>query len=144
VPSLLFQLPALCGHIDFLSVGTNDLLQFLLASDRGNPRVSERYDALSPGILRALDEIVREAGRHRVPVGVCGEMAGQPLDAMALVGLGFRSLSMNPAGIGPVRAMVRSLDLAPLRELLRRKMEIPEHSLRPILRAFARDRGVQI
>jgi len=120
------------------------LLQFLLASDRGNPRVSERYDALSPGVLRALGEIAREAERHRVPVGVCGELAGEPLGAMALVGLGFRSLSMNPAGIGPVRAMLRSLDLGPLQELLRRKLENPEHSLRPILRAFARDRHVQV
>ncbi|HUK06618.1 MAG TPA: phosphoenolpyruvate--protein phosphotransferase [Stellaceae bacterium] len=144
VPSLLFQLAALLRRVDFLSVGTNDLLQFLLASDRGNPRVSERYDALSPGVLRALGEIAREAERHRVPVGVCGELAGEPLGAMALVGLGFRSLSMNPAGIGPVRAMLRSLDLGPLQELLRRKLENPEHSLRPILRAFARDRHVQV
>jgi phosphotransferase system enzyme I (PtsP) len=144
VPSLLFQLPTLLERVDFLSVGTNDLLQFLLASDRGNPRVSERYDALSPGVLRALAEIAREAARHRVPVGVCGEMAGQPLDAMALVGLGFRSLSMNPTGIGPVRTMLRSLDLGPLQELLRRKIDDPVHSLRPILRAFARDRGVMV
>jgi len=144
VPSLLFQLPALLARVDFLSVGTNDLAQFLFASDRGNPRLSDRYDTLAPALLRALREIARTAAGHGVPVSVCGEMAGQTLDAMALVGLGMRSLSMNSGGIGPVRAMLRTLELGPLEEFMQRKIDTPVHSLRGTLRAFARDRGIAV
>jgi phosphotransferase system enzyme I (PtsP) len=142
VPALLFQLPALLTRVDFLSVGTNDLAQFLFASDRGNPRLTDRYDTLAPAFLRVLGQVAREARTYGVPVSVCGEMAGSPLDAMALVGLGLRSLSMNPGGIGPVKAMIRSLTLAPLEELLLRHVDTADRSLRAKLRAFARDHGV--
>lgn len=144
VPALLWQLPALLERVDFLSIGTNDLAQFLFASDRGNPRLTDRYDTLSPAFLRVLGEVARHAGASGVPVSVCGEMAGSALDAMALVGLGFRVLSMNPGGVGPVKAMVRGLTLAPLQELLQRHLDAPDHSLRPKLRAFARDHGVVV
>jgi len=144
VPALLWQLPALLERVDFLSIGTNDLAQFLFASDRGNPRLTDRYDTLSPAFLRVLGEVARQAGEKRIPVSVCGEMAGSALDAMALVGLGFRVLSMNPGGVGPVKAMVRSLTLAPLQELLQRHLDAPDHSLRAKLRAFARDHGVNV
>ena len=144
VPALLFQLPALLSRVDFLSVGTNDLAQFLFASDRGNPRLAERYDTLSPAFLGALAEVVRAANERNVPVGVCGEMAGSPLDAMALVGLGVRSLSMAPSGIGPVKAMIRSLSVAPVEELIRRHLGAADRTLRPKLKAFARDHGVKV
>jgi phosphotransferase system enzyme I (PtsP) len=144
VPALLWQLPALFERVDFLSIGTNDLAQFLFASDRGNPRLTDRYDTLAPAFLRVLGEVARRAGEHGMPVSVCGEMAGGALDAMALVGLGFRTLSMNPGGVGPVKAMIRSLTLAPLQELLQRHLDAPDHSLRPKLRAFARDHGVTV
>jgi phosphotransferase system enzyme I (PtsP) len=144
VPALLWQLPALFERVDFLSIGTNDLAQFLFASDRGNPRLTDRYDTLAPAFLRVLGEVARRAGEYGMPVSVCGEMAGGALDAMALVGLGFRTLSMNPGGVGPVKAMVRSLTLAPLQELLQRHLDAPDHSLRPKLRAFARDHGVVV
>ncbi|HTZ76856.1 MAG TPA: phosphoenolpyruvate--protein phosphotransferase [Stellaceae bacterium] len=142
VPALLWQLPTLLDRVDFLSVGTNDLAQFLFASDRGNPRLTDRYDTLAPAFLKVLGEVVRHAGAKGIPVSVCGEMAGGALDAMALVGLGFRALSMNAGGVGPVKAMVRSLTLAPLQELLQRHLDAPDHSLRAKLRAFARDHGV--
>jgi len=144
VPALLWQLPALLQRVDFLSIGTNDLAQFLFASDRGNPRLTDRYDTLAPAFLRVLGEVGRQAGEQRIPVSVCGEMAGSALDAMALVGLGFRLLSMNPGGVGPVKAMVRSLTLSPLQELLRRHLDAPDHSLRAKLRAFARDHDVNV
>ena len=95
---------------DFVSVGSNDLMQFLFAADRGNMRVSERFDALNPAALKALKLIADAANRHEVPLTLCGEMAGRPLEAMALIGLGFRSISMAPASVGPVKAMVLSLD----------------------------------
>src|ERR1700684_1226115 len=101
VPSLLFQLDQLLPRIDFLSVGTNDLMQFFFASDRGNPRLAERYDPLSPPMLRALSQVVARCARHHVHLSLCGEMAGSPLDAAALVGIGFRMLSMSPASVGP-------------------------------------------
>ena len=143
VPGLLFQLPALLQRVDFLSVGSNDLAQFLFASDRTNPKLAERYDVLSPAMLSVLKTVVRACDAAKVPVSVCGEMAGQPVDAMALVGLGFRSLSMATASVGPVKAMLLGLDLRPLREYLETLADHPaEHSLREKLKDFARDHGV--
>jgi phosphotransferase system, enzyme I, PtsP len=144
VPALLWELPQLLPKIDFLSVGTNDLVQFLFAADRGNPKLAERYDTLSLPVLRLLGEVSQACAQHRVPLALCGEMAGHPLDAMALVGIGFRVLSMTPGSIGPVKAMIRSLDLAPLTELLATVATLPPRSLRSKLRDFARDHGVVV
>src|SRR5262249_60892481 len=83
VPALIWQLPALAGRADFISVGTNDLLQFLFAADRGNPRLAGRYDPLSPSVLRVLGQIAAGCAMHHLPVTVCGEMAGDPIEAMA-------------------------------------------------------------
>jgi len=118
-PSLLWHLDALLPMTDFVSVGTNDLMQYLFAADRGNPRVSDRYDPLSPAALRALKTIQQACADTGTQVSVCGEMAGRPLEAFALVALGFDRLSMPPAGIGPVKQMVLSLD----REAARRNVE---------------------
>ncbi|HWI27650.1 MAG TPA: phosphoenolpyruvate--protein phosphotransferase [Stellaceae bacterium] len=142
VPALLWQLPQLLPKLDFLSVGTNDLVQFLFAADRGNPRLAERYDPLSLPVLRLLGEVTRACDASGVPLAVCGEMAGQPLDAMALLGVGFRALSMAPGSIGPVKAMVRSLDLTPLKALVETLGALPPRALRSKLHDFARDHGV--
>jgi phosphotransferase system enzyme I (PtsP) len=144
VPALLWQLPTLLPNADFVSVGSNDLTQFLFACDRGNPRLAGRYDALSPAMLTLLRELVRQCAGHRVPLGLCGEMAGDPLDAMALIGVGLRNLSMNPSAIGPVKMMVRSLKLAALEAFMAPLLAAPDHSLRGKLAAFARDHGVII
>ncbi|HYM03139.1 MAG TPA: phosphoenolpyruvate--protein phosphotransferase, partial [Stellaceae bacterium] len=144
VPALLWELPQLLPKLDFLSVGTNDLVQFLFAADRSNARLSERYDPLSLSVLGPLREVVRACAAHDVPLALCGEMAGQPLDAMALIGIGFRNLSMAPASLGPLKAMIRSLELAPLQELLATLPSLPPRSLRGKLRDFARDHGVVI
>ncbi len=119
-PSLLWHLDALLPLTDFVSVGTNDLMQYLFAADRGNARVADRYDVLSPPALRALQSIQRECAATGTPVSVCGEIAGRPLEAMALIGLGFDRLSMPPVGIGPVKQMVLSCD----RHAVRRGMEV--------------------
>ena len=118
VPSLLFQLPQLLEQVDFLSIGSNDLMQFLFATDRGNPKLSDRYDTLSPAALTMLKGIAVQCLRTDTPVTVCGEMAGQPLEAMALIGLGFRRLSMASPGIGPVKEMARSLNVANLSDFM--------------------------
>ena len=109
-PSLVWHLDALLSMTDFVSVGTNDLMQYMFAADRGNPRVSDRYDPLSPPALRALKAICDACTETGTPVSVCGEMAGRPLEAFALIGLGYERLSMPPAGIGPVKRMVLSCD----------------------------------
>ena len=110
VPSLAEMLDVLLPRLDFLSIGTNDLTQFLFAADRSNPRLAERYDWLSPAILRFLRRIVRAADKARVPLSVCGEMGGRTLEAMALIGIGIRRLSITPVAVGPIKAMIRSLD----------------------------------
>ena len=129
---------------DFASVGSNDLMQFLFAADRGNMRVSERFDALNPAGLKALKLIADAAKRHEVPLTLCGEMAGRPLEAMTLIGLGFRSISMAPASVGPVKAMVLSLDAGNLARRLDELLETKDTSLREDLKRFAAEQGVQI
>lgn len=109
-PALIWHLDALLPMTDFVSVGTNDLMQYLFAADRGNARVSDRYDCLSPPALRALKSIGDACRETGTPVSVCGEIAGRPLEAFALISLGFSRLSMPPAGIGPVKRMVLSTD----------------------------------
>ena len=144
VPALLWQLPALSKRADFISVGTNDLAQFLFAADRGNPRLAERYDPLSPPMLKVLGDVAATCRAHGIPVAVCGEMAGRPLDALVLVGLGFRALSMAAASVGPVKAAIRSLDAAVLQAFIASLGEVSGHSLRGKFHDFARDRGIGV
>lgn len=142
VPSLLFQMESLLPHLNFLSVGSNDLFQFLFASDRGNPRLSGRYDNLSPPALAALKRVVESCNEAGVTLSLCGEMGGRPLEAMALVAIGFRKLSMSASAIGPVKMMVRSMKVSEVARFIDGQMKKPHHSLRPILRQYAKDRGI--
>lgn len=119
VPSLVWQLDDLLPHLDFISVGTNDLLQFFFASDRGNPRVGERYDLFNPAPLAMMRHISETCRRHDKPATICGECAGRPLEAMALLGLGFSKLSVPPTAVGPVKRMIRSLNLKRLQNLVK-------------------------
>ena len=144
VPALLWQFDNLLPLTDFVSVGSNDLLQFLFAADRGNARVADRFDSLNPAALRALRQIVVAAEKHDTPLTLCGEMAGKPLEAMVLIGLGFRSISMAPASVGPVKAMVLSLDAANLKQILEELLECKKTTLREDLKRFAAETGVQI
>ena len=144
VPSLLWQLPALAARVDFLSVGSNDLVQFLFAADRGDPRLAERYDPLSPLVLNVLRDVAKAAAKADVPLSLCGEMAGKPLEAMALVGIGYRSISMTAPSMGPVKTMVRSLRLRPIEDYMKTILDGSDHSLRDKLRAFARDHKIAV
>jgi phosphotransferase system enzyme I (PtsP) len=144
VPAILWQLDRVLPLADFASVGSNDLMQFLFAADRGNTRVAERFDSLNPAGLKALKSIVEGAKRHGVPLNLCGEMAGKPLEAMTLIGLGFRSISMAPASVGPIKAMVLSLDAGELSKRLDELLESKATSLREDLRRFAVEHGVQV
>jgi phosphotransferase system enzyme I (PtsP) len=144
VPSLIWQLPALLGEADFVSVGSNDLAQFLFASDRGNPRLADRYDSLAPAMLLALSEVARQCAAAGRPLSVCGEMASKPIEAMGLLGLGIGSLSMAPSAIGPVKLMMRSLEVGPLRNYIGEMLRQPHVSIRHELVAYARDHGVTL
>jgi len=144
VPALMFMLPQILRSADFVSIGSNDLLQFVFAVDRTNPRVSRRYDALNPATLTLIRQIVRSAAEANGEVSLCGEMAGKPLDAMALIGLGLRTLSMQPANIGPVKMMIRSIDSREVAQFVGKLCGRTDHSLRTRLAAFAAERGVVI
>ncbi len=142
VPSLYWQLTSLLKRVDFLSIGSNDLFQFLFACDRGNPALVDRYDVLSPPALSFFHDMVQRCRASGVRLAVCGEMASRPLEAMALVGLGVHGLSLTPSEVGPVKAMLRSLDAARLGHYLRGLLDLPDHSLRGRLQAYALDHGV--
>lgn len=144
VPSLAWQVDALMPIVDFISIGSNDLIQFMFACDRGNARVAGRYDPLSPPVLSFLRYLVRKARDHEVEIALCGEMAGRPLEAMALIGLGFRVISMPPASVGPVKVMVRSLHVRELETFTEQLIDLPDHSVRSHLQSFAHDQGVAI
>jgi phosphotransferase system enzyme I (PtsP) len=144
VPALAETLDLLLPKVDFLSIGTNDLTQFLFAADRANPRLAERYDWLSPAILRFLRRIVREADAANVPVGVCGEMGGRTLEAMALIGIGLTRFSITPVAIGPIKAMIRSLDRAALMPALEEMLDKPPADMRAALSAWAETNGVAV
>jgi phosphotransferase system, enzyme I, PtsP len=144
VPALAEMLDELLPHLDFLSIGTNDLTQFLFAADRADPRLAERYDWLSPAVLRFLSRVAHACIAHKVPVGVCGEMGGRPLEAMALLGLGIGRLSITPAGVGPVKAMIRSLDLGALRAAMPTILADSRVHPRVALTAWAVAHGIEI
>lgn len=144
VPCLLFELDALMKRVDFVSVGSNDLMQFMYAADRTNARVGSRYDSLHPAPLRALKALVKAAEKHKVPVTLCGEMAGRPIEALALIALGFRSLSMAPASIGPVKTMILALDTSRAEKLLEELLKKGSHNIRERLEGFAREGGIEV
>ena len=144
VPALIFQLDAILEQADFISIGTNDLAQFLFACDRGNPRLTERYDVLSSPFLKMMGEIVEKADKHGVYCSVCGEMAGNPIEAMALIGLGFRNLSMSGSSFGRVKSMVRSANVGELSDYIHTLLKSQKKSLRPQLISYAYDHGIEI
>ncbi len=145
VPSLLYQLDELLERVDFLSVGTNDLVQFFYAADRGNARVADRFDSISAPVLRALRAIAERSREHGKPVTVCGEIASQPLGALALVGIGYRSLSLTPSAVGPVKAMLLSVDAGKVAAFITPLIERPAGSvsIRQQLMKYAEQQGLQ-
>jgi phosphotransferase system enzyme I (PtsP) len=146
VPSLLWELDTIAARADFLSVGSNDLVQYMYAADRDNTRVAKRYDTLSPPVMRALERIVAAGRRAGKTVTLCGEMGGRPLEALALLALGYRSLSMSPSSVGPVKAMILAVNLEEvevfLASLLAKEDGAP--SLREALREFATARDIPV
>jgi phosphotransferase system, enzyme I, PtsP len=148
VPALMWQLDELLREVDFVSIGSNDLLQFMFAADRGTPALFNRYDLLSPPVLRLLEHLLTAArvakGGAGVPVSLCGEAGSRPLEAMALVGLGLSTLSMSASGIMPVKALLAGLDLDAFRPVLAaiRKNASGAASVREPISVWAREQGL--
>jgi phosphotransferase system, enzyme I, PtsP len=146
VPALLYQLDELLERVDFLSVGSNDLVQFLYAVDRGNARVADRFDPLSRPVLAALKDIADKGREHGKPVTLCGELASKPIGALALVALGYRSLSLTPTAVGPVKAMLLEMNVRKAADMLRPLIEkaVPGVSIRERLTQFAEAEGLAL
>ena len=146
VPSLLFQLDELLERVDFLSVGSNDLMQFLYAADRGNTRVSDRFDPLSTPVLRALKDVADRAKKHGKPVALCGELASQPIGALALATIGYRALSLSPSSVGPVKALLIELDTRKAEAAILPLLDRPvgSVSIREKLQEFAATEHLQL
>lgn len=136
-PALAWSIPDLKGRADFLSIGTNDLMQYFFAADRGNARVSDRYDILSPPALRFLKRIREDAEGAGLQISICGEAAGRPLEAIAFLALGFRRLSMPASGVGPVKRMLLSLDTRVAADAVTPMLRSDAPSIRRELTAFA-------
>jgi phosphotransferase system enzyme I (PtsP) len=144
VPSLAYQLDLLLPQVHFISIGTNDLTQFLFAADRANPKLAERYDWLSASILRFLAQVIGPCRDAGVPLAVCGEMGGRPLEALALIGIGIDRLSITPAAVGPIKAMIRSLDRGAVAQEMARLLAAPPRDMRGALAAWAEAQGVEL
>ena len=144
VPALAECLDILLPKLEFISIGTNDLTQFLFAADRAHPKLAERFDWLSPAILRFLARVVRECDAADVPVTVCGEMGGRGLEAMALIGLGIKRLSITPAAVGPVKAMVRSLDIGAIRDVMAKLLQSPPADMRKSISDWAAANNIEL
>lgn len=142
VPALAEQLDILAPKISFLSIGTNDLTQFLFAADRSNPKLAERYDWLSPAILRFLRRVVTSLDGSNVDIGVCGEMGGRRLEALALLGLGIHRLSITPASVGRIKDLVGKTDLGEIETAMRGWLAEPPANLRETMHAWASARGL--
>jgi phosphotransferase system, enzyme I, PtsP len=144
VPALADALDLLLPKLDFLSIGTNDLTQFLFAADRADPRLAERYDWLSPAILRFIRRVVVACNEHKVDVAVCGEMGGRPLEALALIGIGIDRLSITPAGIGPIKAMIRTMDHAEAVKKITSLLDKPTENMREELIKWAAEQKIEV
>ena len=146
VPALLWQLNDPLKEVDFVSVGSNDLVQFLFAADRGTPSLYDRYDLLSQPMLDLLEMLLNRAEAAGVPVSLCGEAASRPLEALVLTALGFRSLSMPASGILPVKALLAEADLGAFRPVLSsiRRAGSGLGSVREPILTWARERGLPL
>jgi phosphotransferase system enzyme I (PtsP) len=142
VPALMWQLPDLLKEADFISIGSNDLMQFLFAADRGTPSLYDRYDFLSPPVLDLLEQLVRATEAAKVPMSLCGEAASRPLEALVLAALGITTLSMPASGLLPIKAMLSQVDLRAFRAVLSSIRRGGDVGLRESVATWAREQGL--
>ncbi len=144
VPALAEMIDVIAPRLSFLSIGTNDLTQFLFAADRSNPKLAERYDWLSPSIMRFIRRIVTSTAGHDIDVTVCGEMGGRQLEALALIGVGIRRLSITPAAVGPTKELVSKVDITEISDAMAGWLATPPKNLRATLHEWASSRGLPV
>jgi len=144
VPSLVWQLDHLLPLVDFISIGSNDLMQFFYAGDRDNPKLNNRYDTIAPPALNMLKFIIEKCDHYNVPLTLCGEIGGKAIGALALIAIGFRRLSVAPAAIGPVKMMIRSLDLSTIEPFVDNLLSRSDQSVRHALEDFASANNIRI
>ncbi|HEY9148627.1 MAG TPA: putative PEP-binding protein, partial [Gammaproteobacteria bacterium] len=143
VPSLIYQIEPLAQRVDFLSIGSNDLTQYLLAVDRNNARVAELYDSLHPAVIGALRMVMDGAKKHRLPVSVCGEMAGDPAAALLLLGLGINSLSMSASSLLRIKWVIRSFSKRSAKNLLGKVLQLEDaRAIRALLNHALEKKGL--
>ena len=143
VPAIMWHLDDLFEIVDFASVGSNDLLQFLFAADRTNNNVADRYDPLTEPAIRSLKRIIDHAVAHKVPLELCGEMAGKPIEAMALIGLGYQTISMPPASVGPIKSMIRKVKYAELNNIMKECLADRKNQFRNRLEQYASSHDIE-
>ena len=142
VPSMIYLLPLIADKVDFVSIGTNDLTQYLLAVDRNNARVSDVYESMHPAVIMALDQIQKMCERLNLPVCICGELAGEPIGALLMVGLGYRSLSMNTSNVAKVKYLLCQVDSTELKALADKALMQPYgNEIYNMMRTFFEDKG---
>ena len=144
VPSLAEMLDVLIPKVSFISIGTNDLTQFLFAADRANPKLAERYDWVSPAILRFLRRVVAATVGHPVQLGVCGEMGGRRLEALALLGIGITRLSITPAAVGQIKELVRKVDMKEIGQAMAGWLAAPPADMRVTMQKWAEEREIEV
>ena len=143
VPSMLYLLPFMAHKMDFVSVGTNDLTQYLLAVDRNNAQVADIYETLHPSVLAAMKHIFETCQAHNLPVCICGELAGDPIGALLLVGLGYDALSMNTSNVAKVKYLLRQCSLKELQQLADRALIQPYgETIYNQMRDYFEDKGL--
>jgi phosphotransferase system enzyme I (PtsP) len=143
-PSLAFSIDSLKGKADFLSIGTNDMMQFFFAADRDNARLSGRYDLLSRPAMRLLQRMRQRADEAELPITVCGEAAGRPLEALALVAIGYRRLSMQASRIAPIKLLIRSVEMERLAKRVQEALDAKDETIRNAMLSVADEFGVKI
>lgn len=142
VPSMIYLLPLIADKVDFVSIGTNDLTQYLLAVDRNNARVSDVYESMHPAVIMALDHIQKVCTRLDLPVCICGELAGDPIGALLMVGLGYRSLSMNTSNVAKVKYLLCHTDSTELKALADKALIQPYgNDIYTMMQTFLEEKG---
>ena len=143
VPAMLYQLDEVAKRVDFVSVGSNDLTQYLLAVDRNNPRVSSLFDSYHPGILRALHQARIDCEYHHLDISICGELAGEPMGAILLVAMGYNQLSMNQGSLARINYLLRRVSGDDLAQLLAQALSLSNgFQVRELVKEYFTQQGL--